>query len=43
MVLPSLFPVPPNILMAVFNEPEMRADVAFVGVIKAFHDCCVRQ
>jgi hypothetical protein len=39
MVLPSLFAVPPDLLVAVFDEPEMKADVvAAVGVIKAFHD-----
>jgi hypothetical protein len=38
MVLPSLFVVPPDLLVAVFNEPEMKADVMAVGVIKAFHD-----
>ena len=38
MVLPSLFAVPPDLFVAVFNEPEMRADAAAVGVIKAFND-----
>jgi hypothetical protein len=38
MVLPSLFAVPPDLLVAVFDKPEMKADVAAVGVIKAFHD-----
>jgi hypothetical protein len=38
MVLPSLFAVPPDLFVAVFNKPEMKADVVAVGVIKAFND-----
>jgi hypothetical protein len=38
MVLPSLFAVPPDLLVAVLDELEMKADTAAVGVIKAFHD-----
>jgi hypothetical protein len=38
MILPSLFAVPPDLFVAVFNEPEMKADIAAVGVIKAFND-----
>jgi hypothetical protein len=38
VVLPSLFAVPSDLFVAVFNEPEMKADVAAVGVIKAFND-----
>jgi hypothetical protein len=33
-----LFAVPPDLFVAVFNEPEMKANVAAVGVIKAFND-----
>jgi hypothetical protein len=36
--LPSLFAVPPELIVALFNEPEMKANVAAVGVIKAFND-----
>jgi hypothetical protein len=38
MVLPFLFAVPPDLLVVVFDEPEMRVDVAAIGVIRAFHD-----
>jgi hypothetical protein len=39
MVLASLFALLPDLFVAVFNEPEMRADVAAVGgVIKAFNN-----
>jgi hypothetical protein len=31
MVLASLFALLPDLFVAVFNEPEMRADVAAVG------------
>jgi hypothetical protein len=34
MVLPSLFAVTHNLFLAVFNEPEMKADVVAFGVTK---------
>jgi hypothetical protein len=39
MITPSLFAVPTDLPVSVFNGPEMRADtVARLGVLHAFND-----